>query len=59
MGYKHFCDQLPKEQIDKCCLLTHTQPRDQNGTDLPVVSKTILCQIIKFILVKTNYPYNN
>ena len=34
----------------------HTQPRDQNGTDLPVKQ---LHQIIKFILVITNYPNNN
>ena len=41
MSFKHFCDQLPKEQADKTCLLMHTQPRDQNGTDLPVVAKTM------------------
>ena len=41
LAFKHFCDQLPKEEADKCCLLMHTQPRDQNGTDLPVVAKTI------------------
>jgi len=41
MAFKHFCDQLPKEQADKTCLLMHTQPRDQNGTDLPVVAKTM------------------
>jgi glycosyltransferase involved in cell wall biosynthesis len=41
MAFKHFCDQLPKEEADKCCLLMHTQPRDDNGTDLPVVAKTI------------------
>jgi len=32
---------LPKEEADKCCLLMHTQPRDENGTDLPVVANTI------------------
>ena len=41
MAYKHFCDQLSKEEADKCCLLMHTQPRDENGTDLPVVAKTL------------------
>ena len=41
MAFNHFCDQLPKEQADKTCLLMHTQPRDQNGTDLPVVAKTM------------------
>ena len=46
-----------ERRMDKCCLLTHTQPRDDNGTDLPVVQK--LHQIIKFILVRTNYQNNN
>jgi len=41
LAFKHFCDQLSKEQAEKCCLLMHTQPRDENGTDLPVVANTI------------------
>ena len=30
---------VPEEQADKCALLMHTQPRDENGTDLPEVAK--------------------
>jgi glycosyltransferase involved in cell wall biosynthesis len=41
MAYKYFCDQLSKEQANKCALLMHTQPRDENGTDLPVVANTL------------------
>ena len=41
LAFKTFCDMLPKEKADKCCLLMHTQPRDENGTDLPVVASTI------------------
>jgi len=41
LAFKTFCDMLPKEKVDKCCLLMHTQPRDENGTDLPVVANTI------------------
>ena len=37
MAYKTFCDMLPKEQSEKCVLIMHTQPIDNNGTDLPVV----------------------
>tara|TARA_R110002020_G_scaffold128531_3_gene288073 strand:+ start:335 stop:1729 length:1395 start_codon:yes stop_codon:yes gene_type:complete len=37
LAYKTFCDMLPKEKADKCCLVMHTQPRDSNGTDLPVL----------------------
>ena len=39
MAYKHFCDMLPKEEAEKCALIMHTQPRDENGTDLPEVVK--------------------
>jgi glycosyltransferase involved in cell wall biosynthesis len=41
MAYKTFCDMLPKEQSDKCVLIMHTQPVDQNGTDLPEVVKNV------------------
>jgi glycosyltransferase involved in cell wall biosynthesis len=37
MAYKTFCDMLPKEQSEKCALVMHTSPVDQNGTDLPAV----------------------
>ena len=37
MAYKTFCDMLPKEKADKCVLVMHTHPIDQNGTDLPAV----------------------
>jgi len=41
LAYKTFCDMLPKEEADKCALLMHTQPIDDNGTDLPTVVKDI------------------
>jgi len=41
LAFKTFCDMLPKEKADKCALLMHTQPRDENGTDLPEVAKQI------------------
>jgi glycosyltransferase involved in cell wall biosynthesis len=37
MGYKAFCDGLSKEKAEKCVLVMHTQPIDNNGTDLPEV----------------------
>jgi glycosyltransferase involved in cell wall biosynthesis len=36
-SFKLFCDMLPKEKADKCLLLMHTNPVDENGTDLPAV----------------------
>ena len=41
MAFKTFCDMLPKEKAEKCALLMHTQPRDENGTDLPELVKAI------------------
>jgi len=49
LAYKEFCDKLPKEDAAKCLLLMHTDPIDENGTDLPAVIKE-LCPMypIKF-----------
>ena len=41
LAFKTFCDMLPKEEADKCALIMHTSPKDQNGTDLPVVANTL------------------
>jgi len=41
LAFKMFCDMLPKEQADKCALLMHSQPIDDNGTDLPEVVRNI------------------
>jgi len=42
-SYRLFCDNLPKNEADKCLLLMHTTPIDNNGTDLISV-KNALCQ---------------
>ena len=39
LAYKDFCDSLSKEKADKCLLILHTQPIDNNGTDLIEVVK--------------------
>lgn len=41
LAYKKFCDKLTKEQAAKCMLLLHTDPVDENGTDLPAVIKAL------------------
>ena len=48
LAYKSFCDKLPKEKADKCCLFMHTQISDNNGTDLIAV-KTALCPDYKIV----------
>ena len=41
LAFKTFCDMLPKEKADKCALLMHTQPIDENGTHLPNLVKAL------------------
>ena len=48
LAFKHFCDQLPKEKANKCCLFMHTQISDPNGTDLMSVHQN-LCPDYKVI----------
>jgi glycosyltransferase involved in cell wall biosynthesis len=36
-----FCDKLPKAKADKCLLLMHTTPVDNNGTDLHAVVRDL------------------
>jgi glycosyltransferase involved in cell wall biosynthesis len=40
-AYKRFVDGLPEEDRNKVCLLMHTQPVDEHGTDLFAVKETI------------------
>ena len=35
LAFDKFVQQLPKEKRDKVCLLMHTQPVEEHGTDLP------------------------
>ena len=48
VAFKKFCDKIGKEKADKCVLLMHTQPVDENGTDLPAVVDVMApdCNII-------------
>lgn len=41
-AYAQFCDSIGKEKAKKCRLLLHTDPMDENGTDLPAVIN-LLC----------------
>ena len=41
LAFKTFCDKLTPEQANKVCLLMHTQPIDDNGTNLPEVARII------------------
>lgn len=41
LAYKNFCDKLDPEKANKCALIMHTQPIDDNGTDLIAVAKEL------------------
>lgn len=41
LAFNLFISKLPVEKADKCVLLLHTQPIDDNGTDLIAVSSTL------------------
>ncbi len=64
LGFKKFCKMIPKEEADKCLLIFHTDPVDQNGTDLPAVKAGIAneCNILfsgdKVETQYLNYFYN-
>jgi glycosyltransferase involved in cell wall biosynthesis len=48
LAFKTFVDKLPIEQRSKVALLMHTQPVDENGTDLIAIWKTLApnCKVI-------------
>lgn len=65
LAYRHFLLQLPKEKQDKCRLLLHTQPVDDNGTDLYAVFRDVAPEV-KFVFSTDRVPpsamnliYNN
>jgi glycosyltransferase involved in cell wall biosynthesis len=41
LAYKEFCDKIGAEEAKKCLFLLHTDPVDENGTDLPAVIKEL------------------
>ena len=66
LSWRVFLDQLPEEQAKKCLLIMHTDPVDQNGTDLPAVVEAFCdpeIHNVKFSSAKLhhkqlNYIYN-
>jgi len=64
LGFRKFCEMLTPEEANKCALFMHTDPVDNNGTDLPAV-KDALCPNHTVIFSKDkvdektlNYIYN-
>ena len=55
LAYKWFCDKLTKEEAAKCVLVLHTQPADENGTNLIEVID-VLCP--EYNVSFTNKTFN-
>jgi glycosyltransferase involved in cell wall biosynthesis len=51
-SYRLFCDILPKDEADKCLLLMHTAPVDDNGTDLNAVIEALCPYDVRFTNMK-------
>ena len=60
LAWKIFIDTLTEEQAKKCILTLHTQPADDNGTDLPAVQQMLFGNNSKYnIKFSTGkYPSN-
>lgn len=64
MAFKDFCGRIGEEKASKVALVMHTQPTDQNGTDLPKVHETLApeCNVIfsdkRRSVSELNYLYN-
>jgi len=66
LAFDVFMKSLPEEQRKKCRLVLHTQPVDENGTDLPVVIRDVTPELLPYIVFSKdrveashlNYLYN-
>jgi hypothetical protein len=60
LAWKIFIDKLTEEQAKKCVLTLHTQPVDDNGTDLPAVQQMLFGNDPKYNIVFSTgkYPSN-
>jgi glycosyltransferase involved in cell wall biosynthesis len=56
-AYALFCDTIGEEKAKKCALLLHTQPADENGTDLPTVVN-LFCNPEYQRVVFSDYRYS-
>ena len=42
LAFKHFVDRLPDDEKSQCCLIYHTAPVDEHGTDLKAVCDAVI-----------------
>lgn len=64
LAFQEFRNRIPEEKREKVAFLLHTQPRDENGTDLPRLVEHLMpeCNITfsqnKLSSKELNYLYN-
>jgi glycosyltransferase involved in cell wall biosynthesis len=51
LGWKLFLDTLSPKQADKVCLVMHTQPKDEHGSDLIAVKEMLFGRNDKSIII--------
>jgi len=51
LAWKMFIDTLNEEEAHKCALILHTQPVDENGTDLPAVKDMLFGNDKKYNII--------
>jgi glycosyltransferase involved in cell wall biosynthesis len=57
LAYNHFLNKLSKKEADRCRILLHTAPIDDNGTDLTVVIRDVVPNV-KAIFSNTRVEAN-
>lgn len=60
LAWKIFIDTLPEDKAKECIFTLHTQPVDENGTDLPAVHQMLYGSNSKYNVIFSNgrYPTN-
>ena len=59
LAYKIFCDKIGKEKAKKCALVLHTDPVDNNGTDLRAVRDAVCDpEYVKVLFSSQKIPAN-
>jgi glycosyltransferase involved in cell wall biosynthesis len=59
LAYKFFVDSLPEAERKDCVMVWHTNPIDDNGTDLPAVCSSLLPDYNVIFTYDKGGPYND
>jgi len=59
LAFSEFMKKLPQEKRERCRFVLHTQPLDDNGTDLPAVIRDVTPDIEQYIVFSPNRTESN